>query len=153
MEYLYRYNNCFLGATFLAYSTMSQLRYMMLALDMGSNRAALFRLITHAYSKTLLFLGSISLVHSMETIVEYSPDKSHNMALMGRGVTKYMPITKNVFLICTLSLCGIPPLACFWSKNKILNDSWIYSPIFAINSLFHGWINRNLYVSNLFTYV
>nr|YP_009348510.1 NADH dehydrogenase subunit 5 [Akebia quinata]YP_009758545.1 NADH-plastoquinone oxidoreductase subunit 5 [Stauntonia obovatifoliola subsp. urophylla]YP_010169327.1 NdhF [Stauntonia chinensis]APY18870.1 NADH dehydrogenase subunit 5 [Akebia quinata]QIN90351.1 NADH-plastoquinone oxidoreductase subunit 5 [Stauntonia obovatifoliola subsp. urophylla]QRZ04249.1 NdhF [Stauntonia chinensis] len=115
----------------LAYSTMSQLGYIMLALGMGSYRAALFHLITHAYSKALLFLGSGSIIHSMETIVGYSPDKSQNMALMG-GLTKYVPITKTSFLLGTLSLCGIPPLACFWSKDEILNDSWLYSPIFAI---------------------
>nr|YP_010565710.1 NADH dehydrogenase subunit F [Potentilla kleiniana]UZC29272.1 NADH dehydrogenase subunit F [Potentilla kleiniana] len=131
----------FLGATLalaqkdikrgLAYSTMSQLGYMMLALGMGSYRAALFHLITHAYSKALLFLGSGSIIHSMEAIVGYSPDKSQNMVLMG-GLRKHVPITKISFLLGTLSLCGIPPLACFWSKDEILNDSWLYSPIFAI---------------------
>nr|YP_009777579.1 NADH dehydrogenase subunit 5 [Senegalia catechu]QJF59442.1 NADH dehydrogenase subunit 5 [Senegalia catechu] len=115
----------------LAYSTMSQLGYMMLALGMGSYRAALFHLITHAYSKALLFLGSGSIIHSMETIVGYSPDKSQNMVLMG-GLTKHVPLTKTAFLVGTLSLCGIPPFACFWSKDEILNDSWLYSPIFAI---------------------
>nr|YP_010927060.1 NADH dehydrogenase subunit 5 [Scrophularia incisa]WKK45665.1 NADH dehydrogenase subunit 5 [Scrophularia incisa] len=115
----------------LAYSTMSQLGYMMLALGMGSYRSALFHLITHAYSKALLFLGSGSVIHSMETVVGYSPDKSQNMVLMG-GLTKHVPITKISFLLGTLSLCGIPPLACFWSKDEILNDSWLYSPIFAI---------------------
>nr|YP_010211144.1 NADH-plastoquinone oxidoreductase subunit 5 [Paraboea peltifolia]UBD09028.1 NADH-plastoquinone oxidoreductase subunit 5 [Paraboea peltifolia] len=131
----------FLGATLalaqkdikrgLAYSTMSQLGYMMLAIGMGSYRSALFHLITHAYSKALLFLGSGSVIHSMETIVGYSPDKSQNMVIMG-GLTKHVPITKISFLFGTLSLCGIPPLACFWSKDKILNDSLLYSPIFAI---------------------
>nr|YP_008592892.1 NADH-plastoquinone oxidoreductase subunit 5 [Camellia danzaiensis]YP_008593071.1 NADH-plastoquinone oxidoreductase subunit 5 [Camellia pitardii]AGU44306.1 NADH-plastoquinone oxidoreductase subunit 5 [Camellia danzaiensis]AGU44571.1 NADH-plastoquinone oxidoreductase subunit 5 [Camellia pitardii] len=135
----------FLGATLalaqkdikrgLAYSTMSQLGYMMLALGMGSYRTALFHLITHAYSKALLFLGSGSVIHSMETVVGYSPDKSQNMVLMG-GLTKYVPITKTSFLLGTLSLCGIPPLACFWSKDEILNDSWLYSPIFAIIAWF-----------------
>nr|AIJ03453.1 NADH dehydrogenase subunit 5 [Calycera crassifolia] len=131
----------FLGATLalaqkdikrgLAYSTMSQLGYMMLALGMGSYRSALFHLITHAYSKALLFLGSGSVIHSMETIVGYCQKKSQNMVLMG-GLTKHVPITKTSFLLGTLSLCGIPPLACFWSKDEILNDSWLYSPIFAI---------------------
>nr|YP_010534033.1 NADH-plastoquinone oxidoreductase subunit 5 [Picrasma quassioides]UEN67691.1 NADH-plastoquinone oxidoreductase subunit 5 [Picrasma quassioides]UXX50047.1 NADH-plastoquinone oxidoreductase subunit 5 [Picrasma quassioides] len=135
----------FLGATLalaqkdikrgLAYSTMSQLGYMMLALGMGSYRAALFHLITHAYSKALLFLGSGSIIHSMEAIVGYSPDKSQNMVLMG-GLRKHVPITKIAFLLGTLSLCGIPPLACFWSKDEILNDSWLYSPIFAIIAFF-----------------
>nr|YP_009531359.1 NADH-plastoquinone oxidoreductase subunit 5 [Urophysa rockii]AXP85053.2 NADH-plastoquinone oxidoreductase subunit 5 [Urophysa rockii] len=119
----------------LAYSTMSQLGYIMLALGMGSYRAALFHLITHAYSKALLFLGSGSIIHSMETLVGYSTDKSQNMALMG-GLTKHVPITKTAFLLGTLSLCGIPPLACFWSKDEILNDSWVYSPIFAIIACF-----------------
>nr|ATV98605.1 NdhF [Barringtonia edulis] len=131
----------FLGATLalaqkdikrgLAYSTMSQLGYMMLALGMGSYRTALFHLITHAYSKALLFLGSGSVIHSIETVVGYSPDKSQNMVLMG-GLIKHVPITKTTFLLGTLSLCGIPPLACFWSKDEILNDSWLYSPIFAL---------------------
>nr|YP_010162013.1 NADH dehydrogenase subunit 5 [Dahlstedtia araripensis]QRI59722.1 NADH dehydrogenase subunit 5 [Dahlstedtia araripensis] len=115
----------------LAYSTMSQLGYMMLALGMGSYRAALFHLITHAYSKALLFLGSGSIIYSMEAIVGYSPTKSQNMVLMG-GLTKHVPITKITFLIGTFSLCGIPPFACFWSKDEILNDSWLYSPIFAL---------------------
>nr|QHS69992.1 NADH dehydrogenase subunit 5 [Pediomelum argophyllum] len=115
----------------LAYSTMSQLGYMMLALGMGSYRVALFHLITHAYSKALLFLGSGSIIHSMEALVGYSPAKSQNMVLMG-GLTKHVPITKTSFLVGTLSLCGIPPFACFWSKDEILNDSWLYSPIFAI---------------------
>nr|YP_010687268.1 NADH-plastoquinone oxidoreductase subunit 5 [Ferula caspica]WBR36207.1 NADH-plastoquinone oxidoreductase subunit 5 [Ferula caspica] len=119
----------------LAYSTMSQLGYMMLALGMGSYRSALFHLITHAYSKALLFLGSGSVIHSMETLVGYSPNKSQNMAFMG-GLTKHVPITKTAFLLGTLSLCGIPPLACFWSKDEILNDTWLYSPIFAIIAWF-----------------
>nr|QKY74984.1 NADH-plastoquinone oxidoreductase subunit 5 [Leucojum aestivum] len=119
----------------LAYSTMSQLGYIMLALGIGSYRAALFHLITHAYSKALLFLGSGSIIHSMEPIVGYSPDKSQNMVLMG-GLTNYVPITRITFLLGTLSLCGIPPLACFWSKDEILNDSWLYSPIFAIIASF-----------------
>ncbi|WVY89111.1 hypothetical protein V8G54_000007 (mitochondrion) [Vigna mungo] len=72
----------------LAYSTMSQLGYMMLALGMGSYRGALFHLITHAYSKALLFLGSGSIIHSMEALVGYSPAKSQNMVFMG-GLTKH----------------------------------------------------------------
>nr|YP_009363354.1 NADH-plastoquinone oxidoreductase subunit 5 [Androsace paxiana]ANA10958.1 NADH-plastoquinone oxidoreductase subunit 5 [Androsace paxiana] len=115
----------------LAYSTMSQLGYMMLALGMGSYRTALFHLITHAYSKALLFLGSGSVIHAMETVVGYSPEKSQNMVLMG-GLTKHIPITKTAFLLGTLSLCGIPPLACFWSKDEILNDTWLYSTTFAL---------------------
>nr|YP_009451732.1 NADH-plastoquinone oxidoreductase subunit 5 [Nardus stricta]ARQ28047.1 NADH-plastoquinone oxidoreductase subunit 5 [Nardus stricta] len=119
----------------LAYSTMSQLGYMMLALGIGSYQAALFHLITHAYSKALLFLGSGAIIHSMEPLVGYSPDKSQNMVLMG-GLRKYIPITKTTFLLGTLSLCGIPPLACFWSKDEILSNSWLYSPYFGIIASF-----------------
>nr|YP_009113808.1 NADH-plastoquinone oxidoreductase subunit 5 [Stangeria eriopus]AFR45454.1 NADH-plastoquinone oxidoreductase subunit 5 [Stangeria eriopus]BAR93423.1 NADH-plastoquinone oxidoreductase subunit 5 [Stangeria eriopus] len=112
----------------LAYSTMSQLGYMMLALGTDSYRAALFHPITHAYSKALLFLGSGSVIHSMESLVGYCPSESQNMALMG-GLSKYMPITGTAFLLGTLSLCGIPPFACFWSKDEIISGSWLYSPI------------------------
>nr|UEV86181.1 NADH-plastoquinone oxidoreductase subunit 5 [Eriocaulon henryanum] len=134
-----------LGATFalaqrdikrsLAYSTMSQLGYIILALGIGSYRAALFHLITHAYSKALLFLGSGSIIHSMEPVVGYSPEKSQNLFLMG-GLQKYVPITRIAFLVGTFSLCGIPPFACFWSKDEILNDSWLYSSSFAILACF-----------------
>nr|YP_009867635.1 NADH-plastoquinone oxidoreductase subunit 5 [Drepanocladus aduncus]QKG04774.1 NADH-plastoquinone oxidoreductase subunit 5 [Drepanocladus aduncus] len=109
----------------LAYSTMSQLGYMMLALGIGSYQAGLFHLITHAYSKALLFLGSGSVIHSMESIVGYSPNKCQNMAFMG-GLRKFMPITGITFLIGTFSICGIPPFACFWSKDAIITDSWLY---------------------------
>nr|YP_010406371.1 NADH-plastoquinone oxidoreductase subunit 5 [Rhamnoneuron balansae]URC16107.1 NADH-plastoquinone oxidoreductase subunit 5 [Rhamnoneuron balansae] len=119
----------------LAYSTMSQLGYMMLALGMGSYRAALYHLITHAYSKALLFLGSGSIIHSMEAVAGYSPYKSQNLVFMG-GLRKHVPITKAAFVMGTLSLCGIPPLACFWSKDEILNDSWAYSSLFALIAWF-----------------
>lgn len=132
----------FLGATLalaqkdlkrgLAYSTMSQLGYMMLALGIGSYQAGLFHLITHAYSKALLFLGSGSVIHGMEGVVGYNPNKSQDMTYMG-GIRKYMPITGFTFLIGTLSLCGIPPFACFWSKDEILAQSWLKMPIL-------GWI-------------
>ena len=71
----------------------------------------------------------------MEALVGYSPAKSQNMFLMG-GLTKHVPITKSSFLEGTLSLCDIPPFACFWSKDEILNDSWLYSPSFSFNFCF-----------------
>lgn len=112
----------------LAYSTMSQLGYMMLALGIGSYQAGLFHLITHAYSKALLFLGSGSVIHGMEGVVGYHPNKSQNMRYMG-GLRQYMPVTAITFLIGTLSLCGIPPLACFWSKDEILSEAWHKFPV------------------------
>nr|YP_009548537.1 NADH-plastoquinone oxidoreductase subunit 5 [Tryonia myriophylla]AYW15358.1 NADH-plastoquinone oxidoreductase subunit 5 [Tryonia myriophylla] len=119
----------------LAYSTMSQLGYMVLALGIGSYRSALFHLITHAYSKALLFLGAGSVIHSIEKIVGYSPEKSQNLFFMG-GLRKYMPITGTTFLPGTLSLCGIPPLACFWSKDEIITESWLYSPVLGLLTSF-----------------
>nr|YP_009642843.1 NADH dehydrogenase subunit 5 [Reboulia hemisphaerica]QCP68420.1 NADH dehydrogenase subunit 5 [Reboulia hemisphaerica] len=119
----------------LAYSTMSQLGYMMLALGIGSYKAGLFHLITHAYSKALLFLGSGSVIHSMEPIVGYHPNKSQNMNFMG-GLRQYMPITAITFLFGTLSLCGIPPFACFWSKDEILVNSWLYFPFLGSIAFF-----------------
>nr|YP_009547690.1 NADH-plastoquinone oxidoreductase subunit 5 [Antrophyum semicostatum]AYW16293.1 NADH-plastoquinone oxidoreductase subunit 5 [Antrophyum semicostatum] len=131
----------FLGATLafaqtdlkksLAYSTMSQLGYMVLSLGIGAYRSALFHLITHALSKALLFLGAGSVIHLVEKVVGYSPKRSQNMFFMG-GLRKYMPITGTTFLTGTLSLCGIPPLACFWSKDEIINASWLYSPILGL---------------------
>jgi NAD(P)H-quinone oxidoreductase subunit 5 len=139
----------FLGATIalaqrdlkrgLAYSTMSQLGYMMLALGIGSYKAGIFHLITHAYSKALLFLGSGSVIHAMEPIVGYNPNKSQDMGYMG-GLRKYMPITGNTFLIGTLSLCGIPPFACFWSKDEILANAWTKFPILG----WLAWITAGL---------
>nr|QVX31692.1 NADH-plastoquinone oxidoreductase subunit 5 [Goniophlebium amoenum] len=115
----------------LAYSTMSQLGYMVLALGIGASQSALFHLITHAYSKALSFLGSGSVIHSMEKVVGYSPDKSQNIFFMG-GLRKYMPITGITFPSGTLSLCGIPPLACFWSKDQIITESWLNSPYLGL---------------------
>ena len=106
----------------LAYSTMSQLGYMVMALGLGAYQAAIFHLLTHAYSKALLFLGSGSVIHGMEEVVGFNTSKNQDMRLMG-GLSKYMPITSATFLIGTLSLCGVPPLACFWSKDAILAAS------------------------------
>ena len=131
----------FLGATLalyqkdlkrgLAYSTMSQLGYMVLALGIGASQSALFPLIKHAYSKALSFLGSGSVIHAMEKVVGYSPTRSQNMFLMG-GLRKYMPYTGTTFLLGTLSLCGIPPLSCFWSKDQIIAESWLRSPYLGL---------------------
>jgi NAD(P)H-quinone oxidoreductase subunit 5 len=139
----------FLGATMalaqkdlkkgLAYSTMSQLGYMILALGVGAYQAGLFHLITHAYSKALLFLGSGSVIHGIEPVVGYHPNKCQNMIYMG-GLRKYMPITAITFLVGTLSLCGVPPLACFWSKDEILADTWHQFPILG----FCAWLTAGL---------
>lgn len=118
----------------LAYSTMSQLGYMMMAMGVGSYSAGLFHLLTHAYSKALLFLGSGSIIHGMEPVLGFNPAKNQNMLFMG-NLKKYMPITSITFFIGTLSLCGIPPLACFWSKDEILSQTFAANPILW----FIGW--------------
>jgi NAD(P)H-quinone oxidoreductase subunit 5 len=105
----------------LAYSTVSQLGYMMMALGVGAYSAGLFHLITHAYSKALLFLGSGSVIHGVEGVLGFNPARNQDMNLMG-GLRKKMPITSFTFLIGTLSICGFPPFACFWSKDEILAD-------------------------------
>ena len=123
----------------LAYSTMSQLGYMVMAMGIGSYEAGLFHLVTHAYSKALLFLGAGSVIHGMEPLVGWNPAKSQNMLLMG-GLKKFMPITGSTFLLGTLSICGIPPLACFWSKDAILAGAWAsHSTLWAI-----AWITAGM---------
>jgi NAD(P)H-quinone oxidoreductase subunit 5 len=123
----------------LAYSTISQLGYMIMAMGIGSYSAALFHLLTHAYSKALLFLGSGSIIHGMEEVVGFNPAKNQDMTYMGQ-LRKYMPLTAFTFLIGTLSLCGIPPLACFWSKDEILAQAFQNNRILW----FIGWITAGL---------
>lgn len=123
----------------LAYSTISQLGYMMMAMGIGAYSASLFHLITHAYSKALLFLGSGSIIHGMEEVVGFSPYRNQNMFYMGKLRT-YMPVTAITFLIGTLSLCGLPPFACFWSKDEILSQAFD-SNIFL---WFIGWCTAGM---------
>jgi NAD(P)H-quinone oxidoreductase subunit 5 len=111
----------------LAYSTMSQLGYMVMAMGVGAYGAGLFHLMTHAYFKAMLFLGSGSVIHGMEAVVGHDPALAQDMRLMG-GLRKYMPITSATFLIGTLAICGIPPFAGFWSKDEILGATFAANP-------------------------
>ena len=111
-----------------AYSTMSQLGYMIMAMGVGAYGAGLFHLMTHAYFKAMLFLGSGSVIHGMEAVVGHDPVLAQDMRLMG-GLRKYMPITALTFLIGTLAICGIPPFAGFWSKDEILGSTFVASPV------------------------
>jgi NADH-quinone oxidoreductase subunit L len=97
----------------LAYSTISQLGYMVMALGSGAWVAAVFHLFTHAFFKALLFLGAGSVSHSGS---HHSFDMKKEMG----GLRKYMPITFWTFMIGTLALAGIFPFAGFWSKDEIL---------------------------------
>jgi NADH-quinone oxidoreductase subunit L len=94
----------------LAYSTLSQLGYMFLALGAGSMSAGMFHLTTHAFFKALLFLGAGSVIHALH---------EQDIFRMG-GLSKKMPVTTWTFVIGSLSLAGLFPLAGFWSKDEIL---------------------------------
>ena len=96
----------------LAYSTISQLAYMVAGMSMGpaGRTGAFFHLFTHAFFKALLFLGSGAVIHAVH---------SNNMSEMG-GLRKRLPITFWTFLIGSLALSGVPPLAGFWSKDELL---------------------------------
>ena len=139
----------FLGATIaltqndikkgLAYSTISQLGYMVMAMGIGSYTAGLFHLMTHAYFKAMLFLCSGSVIHGMEGVVGHDPVLAQDMRVMG-GLRKYMPITATTFLIGTLAICGIPPFAGFWSKDEILGQAFTANPaLWAV-----GWLTAGL---------
>ncbi len=94
----------------LAYSTVSQLGYMVAALGVGAYSAGLFHLFTHAFFKALLFLGAGSVIHAVH---------SNDMSDMG-GLRKFMPATFWTFLIATAALVGLFPFAGFWSKDEII---------------------------------
>ena len=108
----------------LAYSTISQLGYMMLALGVGGYTAGCFHLLTHAFFKALLFLGSGSVIHAVEHAMHHEGvhEDPQNMYNMG-GLFKRMPATAWTFLIGTLALAGLPPFAGFFSKDEILLEA------------------------------
>jgi NADH-quinone oxidoreductase subunit L len=125
----------------LAYSTCSQLGYMMLALGIGGFTAGLFHLITHACFKACLFLGSGSVIHAVHT---------QDMREMG-GLRKKMPVTHLTFLISTLALTGVPCLSGYFSKDAIIANAlewgmtekgaayipWLFASIAAAMTMFY----------------
>lgn len=118
----------------LAFSTMSQLGYMMLALGVSGYdghqglgyMASMFHLFTHAMFKALLFLGAGSVIHAVH---------SNNLQDMG-NLRKYMPITNITFLVATLAIAGVPPLSGFWSKDEILVAAFEHSNLIYFTALF-----------------
>src|SRR5262249_53075934 len=100
----------------LAYSTVSQLGYMFLAMGVGAYAAGIFHLYTHAFFKALLFLGSGAVIHALAG--------EQDIRNMG-GLRKELPITYWTFLIGALAIAGIPPLAGFFSKDEILFETWM----------------------------
>jgi len=105
----------------LAYSTVSQLGYMFLAVGSGAYVAAVFHMITHAFFKASLFLGAGSVIHGM-------PHEDQDMRHMG-ALRKVMPITAITFILAWLAIAGVPPFAGFWSKDEILVNAWDKSPV------------------------
>jgi NADH-quinone oxidoreductase subunit L len=103
----------------LAYSTVSQLGYMFLAVGSGAYTAAIFHMVTHAFFKALLFLGSGAVIHGMH--------HEQDMRKMG-ALRKLMPITAITFIVGWLAIAGVPPFAGFWSKDEILLAAWHKSP-------------------------
>ncbi len=99
----------------LAYSTVSQLGFMFLAIGSGAYVAAIFHVITHAFFKALLFLGSGSVIHGMHD--------EQDMRKMG-ALRALMPITAGTFIVGWLAIAGVPPFSGFWSKDEILLAAW-----------------------------
>ena len=120
----------------LAYSTVSQLGYMFLALGAGAFSAGIFHVMTHAFFKALLFLGAGSVIHSMHEV--------QDIRQYG-GLKKYMPITYGTFLVAAVAISGIPPLSGFFSKDEILWYSyanlgmvfWLIGLITALMTAFY----------------
>ncbi len=109
----------------LAYSTLSQLGYMVMALGLANPEAGMYHLTTHAFFKALLFLGSASFIHAMHT---------QDIWEMEEGLLKKMPITSLTFLIGTAALMGIPPLSGFYSKEEVLAAAFTGSkPLFYLS--------------------
>ena len=120
----------------LAYSTISQLGFMVAAVGLGAYVAAIFHLVTHAFFKALLFLAAGSVIHGLEASGEWRVSEStkltnsqthklanlQDMRVMG-GLRRRMPLTFGVYVIGALALAGMPPLAGFFSKDEILADA------------------------------
>jgi len=121
----------------LAYSTVSQLGYMFTAMGVGAFSAGAFHLMTHAFFKALLFLGSGSVIHAM--------GGEQDMRRMG-NLKKYMPVTFATMMIGTLAIAGIPPFAGFFSKDEILFQAfmhnkviWVLAVATALMTAFYMW--------------
>lgn len=128
----------------LAYSTVSQLGYMFLAMGVAAFGAGIFHLMTHAFFKALLFLGSGAVIHAMHN--------EQDITKMG-GLRKYIPTTYKTFLVGTIAIVGLPPFAGFFSKDEILwkaFSSELGSPILWLLGLLAAACTA-MYMSRLFT--
>ncbi|MGE0553445.1 MAG: NADH-quinone oxidoreductase subunit L [Gemmatimonadales bacterium] len=124
----------------LAYSTVSQLGYMFIGVGSAAYAAGVFHLVTHAFFKALLFLGSGSVIHAMHHAYHatHSHEDAQDMRNMG-GLKRYMPATFWLMLIATLAIAGVPPFSGFFSKDEILASAFgraAESPIYYVVWLF-----------------
>jgi NADH-quinone oxidoreductase subunit L len=136
----------------LAYSTISQLGFMVAAVGLGGYVAALFHLVTHAFFKALLFLSSGSVIQALERGAHHAHDHAdpQDMRHMG-GLWSRLPITKWVYLAGALALAGLPPLAGFFSKDEILLDAFEANPaifwVLAVAAFFTAfYMGRQLWM-------
>jgi NADH-quinone oxidoreductase subunit L len=124
----------------LAFSTVSQIGYMVLAVGSGAYVAAIFLMVCHAFYKGLLFLGAGSVIHGLED--------EQDMKRMG-ALRRWLPWTYGTFLFAWLSICGVPPFSGFWSKGDVLTNVFAKSPalyaLALLTALFTGY-----YMSRLF---
>ncbi|MBE0643331.1 MAG: NADH-quinone oxidoreductase subunit L [Bacteroidetes bacterium] len=126
----------------LAYSTVSQLGYMILALGVGAFTAGFFHLVTHAMFKACLFLGSGSVIHGMHhglhKIHDHDTD-AQDIRNMG-GLAKKMPVTFATFLIATLAISGVPLFSGFLSKDEILAGAWAFGGLRGELAVIVPWV-------------
>ncbi len=110
----------------LAYSTVSQLGFMFAAVGMGAYVAGVFHLMTHAFFKACLFLGSGAVIHAMHHALHatHNPADAQDMRNMG-GLRKYLPVAFATMGIATLAIAGVPPFAGFFSKDEIIGAAWL----------------------------
>jgi NADH-quinone oxidoreductase subunit L len=125
----------------LAFSTISQIGYMVLAVGAGAYSAAIFLMVSHAFFKALLFLGSGSVIHSL--------GGEQDMGRMG-GLARYLPLTFPTFLVGWLTIAGVPPFAGFFAKGDVLTHAYEYSkPLWAlgvVTAMLTGYYMSRLFV-------
>ncbi|MFI5035051.1 MAG: NADH-quinone oxidoreductase subunit L [Acidimicrobiales bacterium] len=125
----------------LAFSTVSQIGYMVLAVGAGAYSAAIFLMISHAFFKALLFLGSGSVIHAL--------NGEQDLGKMG-GLARYLPLTFPTFLIGWLTISGVPPFAGFWSKGEVLTNVYLFSkPLWVlgvVTAMLTGYYMSRLFV-------
>jgi NADH-quinone oxidoreductase subunit L len=123
----------------LAYSTVSQLGYMFLGVGTGAYVSGVFHLVTHAFFKALLFLGSGSVIHAMHHAYHatHSHEDAQDMRNMG-GLKQYLPVTFWLMMIATLAIAGIPPFSGFFSKDEILAAAFARGAELPVYYLFYA---------------